>query len=112
MEGAHDVQVVASLLALSNTPHLADRVLVAGMVGVQNLATAADSLIVTEFTDLHVLAVSDNGRTERLRAVLDHARQEVSAGSSPQAAIKMCGLRDLRRRASYEERALLDLMSE
>jgi hypothetical protein len=77
---------------------------------VRNLAGAADWLIVSDFTDLHVVVVCDNGRHDTIAPVLDQARMLAGEGLSPRRVVRECGLAQLAQRASSEERALVDLI--
>lgn len=110
VEGAHDLAVVNELLKLSPDERLAERTLVAAMQGVSNMATVADSVIITEFTDLNIVAVSDNARLDRLRDLHDHASSLLNEGKKPGDVGRLIGLGEAARDASQEERVLLDLL--
>ena len=110
VEGAHDLAVINELLKLSPDERLAERTLVAAMQGVSNMATVADSVIITEFTDLNIVAVSDNARLDRLRDLHDHASSLLNEGKKPGDVGRLIGLGEAARDASQEERVLLDLL--
>jgi ABC-type Mn2+/Zn2+ transport system ATPase subunit len=110
VEGAHDVEIVRHLAACSPNPQLLDRLLIVPARGVKNVATVADSVVITEFTNLHILTIIDNGRTAALQAVVDRATAALQEGKSTQQAIKESGIRELAKDSSFEERSILDLV--
>ncbi len=110
VEGAHDVEIVRHLASCSPNPQLLDRLLIVPARGVKNVATVADSVVITEFTNLHILTIIDNGRTAALQAVVDRAATALQEGKSTQQAIKESGIRELAKDSSFEERSILDLV--
>ncbi len=110
VEGAHDVEVVRGLAGLASSGMLLDRLLVVPARGVKNVATVADSAVITEFTNLHILAITDNGRSELLHAALNRGIEALSQGRNPTQAVAAAQISELSRDATPEERYLLDLV--
>ena len=110
VEGSHDVEVVKSLASLHVDGTLLDQLLIVPARGVKNVATVADSVVITEFTSLHVLAITDNGRAEMLKGLISKASDALNAGASPGQAIAVSGIRDVDRESTFEERVMLDLI--
>ena len=110
VEGAHDAAVVNSLLGLSENKLLGDRVLVAPMRGVKNVVSAADSVLVTEFSELNILIVVDNGRNEVFKPILAELRERDTAGASEKELKQILTAHRVGSEASFEERMLFDLL--
>ena len=110
VEGAHDVEIIRHLATCSQTPHLLDRLLIVPSRGVRNVATIADSVVITEFTNLHILTIVDNGRTAALQEIVARASSALESGKSTQQAISESGIRELAQNSSFEERSILDLV--
>ena len=110
VEGAHDVEVVRGLGGLSFSGSLLDRLIVVPARGVRNVATIADSVVITEFTTLHILVIVDNGRAEVLNGVINRASTALMEGKSEKQAIIISGIPELTRDASPEERFMFDLI--
>jgi hypothetical protein len=110
VEGAHDAAVVNKLIGLSENRLLSDRILVAPMRGVRNVVSAADSVLVTEFSELNLLIVVDNGRNEVFKPILDELRERDSLGASDKELKQILTLHRANSEASYEERMLFDLL--
>ena len=110
VEGAHDVEVVRGLGGLSFSGNLLDRLIVVPARGVRNVATIADSVVITEFTTLHILVIVDNGRAEVLNEVILRASTALMEGKSEKQAIIVSGIPELTRDASPEERFIFDLI--
>ena len=110
VEGAHDVEVIRGLAGLALGGKLLDRLIIVPARGVKNIATVADSVVITEFTNLHILAITDNGRSEVLQSALNRGAEVLSQGKSPAQAVIAAGISELSRDASPEERYMLDLI--
>lgn len=110
VEGAHDVEVVKGLAGLVANGKLVDRLIIVPARGVRNVATVADSAVITEFTNLHILAITDNGRSEVLQGALSRGTEALSQGKSSAQAVVAAGISGLSRDASPEERYMLDLI--
>jgi len=110
VEGAHDEAVVGRLLSLSDNKILSDRVLIAAMRGVKNVVTAADSVLVTEFSELSLLVVVDNGRNDVFKPILSELRELDSAGASEKELKRILTVHRKGHDASFEERMLFDLL--
>ena len=110
VEGAHDGAVVDRLVELSQVSRLRDMTLTAVARGVRNVAQAADSVIVTEFTELQILALVDNGRAKLLSEFLSKARQLVSSGVPHNKVAKIVLAEQQSVDPSPEERFLFDLI--
>lgn len=110
VEGAHDEAVIGRLLSLSDNKLLSDRVLIAAMRGVKNVVTAADSVLVTEFSELSLLVVVDNGRNDVFKPILSELRELDSAGASEKELKKILTIHRKGHDASFEERMLFDLL--
>jgi energy-coupling factor transporter ATP-binding protein EcfA2 len=110
VEGAHDVEVVRGLAGLAFDGQLLDRLLIVPARGVKNVATTADSVIITEFTTLHILAIIDNGRASVLNDIVGRASQALKEGKTALQAIKESGISGLARDSSPEERYMFDLI--
>jgi hypothetical protein len=110
VEGAHDAAVVNRLLGLSENKLLGDRVLVAPMRGVKNVVSAADSVLVTEFSELNILVVVDNGRNEVFKPILAELRERDAAGASETELKQILTAHRVGSEASFEERMLFDLL--
>ena len=110
VEGAHDVEVVRGLAGLSFGGKLLDRLIIIPARGVKNVATIADSVVVTEFTNLHILAIVDNGRAEMLNGVIERASAALQEGKSERQAIVVSGIPEYSKDASPEERFMFDLI--
>jgi hypothetical protein len=110
VEGSHDAVVVNRLLALSGRPHLSDLVLTAPVRGVMNVTSIADSVLLTEFSELNILVVVDNGRESDFQKLVDTLRTMSSEGNtiSQQKAV----VAKARSSSSdvFEERFLFDLL--
>jgi energy-coupling factor transporter ATP-binding protein EcfA2 len=110
VEGAHDVEVVKGLAGLSFGGKLLDRLIIVPARGVKNVATIADSVVVTEFTSLHILAIVDNGRAEMLNGIIERASAALREGKSERQAIVFSGIPEYSKDASPEERFMFDLI--
>lgn len=110
VEGAHDEAVIGRLLSLSDNKLLSDRVLIAAMRGVKNVVTAADSVLVTEFSELSLLVVVDNGRNDVFKPILSELRELDSAGASEKELKRILTVHRKGHDASFEERMLFDLL--
>jgi hypothetical protein len=110
VEGSHDVEVIKGLASLHMDGILLDQILIVPARGVKNVATVADSVVITEFTSLHILAITDNGRAELLGAVIAKANEALSFGATAAQAIITSGLRDIDNNATFEERVMQDLI--
>ncbi len=110
VEGAHDAVIVERLLGLSRRHNLLDSSLVVPARGVRNVAHAADSLIVTEFTEMEILAVVDNGRYEVLTAMLNEARSLVQEGRPRNKIAKSLLAQQATLNPTPEERFMFDLI--
>lgn len=110
VEGAHDVEVVRGLAGLASGGMLLDRLIVVPARGVKNVATVADSAVITEFTNLHILAITDNGRSEVLQAALNRGMEALSQGKNSTQAVIAARISDLLSGATPEERFMLDLI--
>jgi ABC-type phosphate/phosphonate transport system ATPase subunit len=110
VEGAHDEAVIGRLLSLSDNKLLSDRVLIAAMRGVKNVVTAADSVLVTEFSELSLLVVVDNGRNDVFKPILSELRELDSSGASEKEMKRILTAHRRGRDASFEERMLFDLL--
>jgi hypothetical protein len=110
VEGSHDVEIVKGLASLRVDGALLDKLLIVPARGVKNVATVADSVVITEFTSLHVLAITDNGRAEKLRDFVSKASDALQNGASPGQAIAVSGIREVDREATFEERVMHDLI--
>jgi ABC-type lipoprotein export system ATPase subunit len=110
VEGAHDEAVIGRLLSLSENKLLSDRVLIAAMRGVKNVVSAADSVLVTEFSELSLLVVVDNGRNEMFKPILSELRELDSTGASEKELKKILASHRKSQDASFEERMLFDLL--
>lgn len=110
VEGSHDAEVVRRLVSLSQDPLLPERLLVAPMRGVKNVVSAADSVILTEFTDLHVIVVVDNASASALSTAMSAMVASLSQGMSIDKAFHQSGLARLGDRGTFEERVLTDLL--
>lgn len=110
VEGSHDVEVVKGLASLRVDGALLDQLLIVPARGVKNVATVADSVVITEFTSLHVLAITDNGRAEKLKDFVAKASDALQNGASPGQAIAISGIREVDREATFEERVMHDLI--
>lgn len=110
VEGSHDAAVVGKLIKTSDIHSLLDRVLVVPMRGVRNVMSAADSILVTEFSDLNVLVIVDNGRNEVFKPLLDDLRERYAAGATEKELKQVLASRRLGLDISYEERTLFDLL--
>ena len=110
VEGSHDVEVVKGLASLRVDGALLDQLLIVPARGVKNVATVADSVVITEFTSLHVLAITDNGRAEKLKDFVSKASDALQNGASPGQAIAISGIREVDREATFEERVMHDLI--
>lgn len=109
VEGSHDEAVIRSLLAHSQEENLEDRVIIAPARGVRQFGGVATSVILTEFTDLHVLVIADNAQTEALRRLRDEAAQLLGDGFDPPVVKRRLRLHE-QVRESPEERVLWDLL--
>jgi len=89
---------------------LLDQLLIVPARGVKNVATVADSVVITEFTSLHVLAITDNGRAAKLKDFISKANDALQSGALPGQAIAVSGIRDVDREATFEERVMHDLI--
>ena len=76
------------------------------------MGSVADSIVLTEFTDLHVLTVVDNASVERLNSAKDILEKELAAGTPVLRALKVSGISDLTRGkdSTHEFRVLIDLL--
>jgi ABC-type phosphate/phosphonate transport system ATPase subunit len=110
VEGAHDEAVIGRLLSLSDNKLLSDRVLIAAMRGVKNVVTAADSVLATEFSELSLLVVVDNGRNDVFKPILSELRELDSAGASEKELKRILTVHRKGHDASFEERMLFDLL--
>ena len=110
VEGSHDVELVKGLASLRVDGALLDQLLIVPARGVKNVATVADSVVITEFTSLHVLAITDNGRAEKLKDFVSKASDALQNGASPGQAIAISGIREVDREATFEERVMHDLI--
>jgi hypothetical protein len=110
VEGSHDVEVIRGLASLHMDGILLDQLLIVPARGVKNVATVADSVVITEFTSLHILAITDNGRAGLLGAVIAKANEALSSGATAAQAIIISGLRDIDNSATFEERVMQDLI--
>jgi hypothetical protein len=110
VEGSHDVEVVKGLASLHIDGTLLDQILIVPARGVKNVATVADSVVITEFTSLHILAITDNGRAELLKNIISKANEALSSGATAVQAITISGLRDIGNNATFEERVMQDLI--
>jgi hypothetical protein len=110
VEGAHDAAVVGRLIEISENKRLADRILVAPMRGVRNVVSAADSILLTEFSELNLLVIVDNGRNEIFKPILDELREGDSQGASEKQLKQVLQSHRSNREATYEERMLFDLL--
>lgn len=110
VEGAHDVAIVEGLASLSFNGRLADKLLIVPARGIKNVATVADSVVVTDFTVLHVLIILDNGRTAALQEIVRRARESLDSGASATQTITQSGLHEFSKDATFEERVTLDLI--
>ena len=110
VEGAHDVEVVKGLAGLSFGGKLLDRLVIVPARGVKNVATIADSVVVTEFTSLHILVIVDNGRAEMLNGIIERASTALGEGKSERQAIVFSGIPEFSKDASPEERFMFDLI--
>ena len=110
VEGAHDVEVVKGLAGLSFGGKLLDRLVIVPARGVKNVATIADSVVVTEFTSLHILAIVDNGRAEMLNGIIERASVALREGKSERQAIVISGIPEYSKDGSPEERFMFDLI--
>jgi energy-coupling factor transporter ATP-binding protein EcfA2 len=109
-EGAHDVGLVNALIDLSQDPGLADATLVIPARGVRNVAQVADSAIITEFTDMAILALVDNGRAPLLSEIIDRANAMISDGMSRSKVVKSVIADQTALNPSPEERVMFDLI--
>jgi hypothetical protein len=110
VEGAHDAAVVNKLIDLGENRLLKDRVLVAPMRGVKNVISAADSVLVTEFSELQLLVMVDNGRNEVFHPILAELREMDSNGATErEMKQRLASLRSAHD-ATFEERVLFDLL--
>lgn len=110
VEGAHDEEIVRGLASLHPEEQILEKILIVPMGGVRKIPTVADSLLVSDFTDLHVLAIADNGRISFLRESLQHLESLIAQGQTPDAAIRQSGLLQRKTQGSDEERQLLTLL--
>ena len=110
VEGAHDEEIVRGLASLHPEEHILDKILIVPMGGVRKIPTVADSLLISDFTDLHVLAIADNGRIDFLRESLQQLESLLAQGQTPDAAIRQSGLIQRKTQGSDEERQLLTLL--
>lgn len=110
VEGAHDETVISRLLSLSDNKLLSDRVLIAAMRGVKNVVTAADSVLLTEFSELNLLVVVDNGRNDVFGPILTELRELDASGASEKELKRILTAHRKGRDASFEERMLFDLL--
>ena len=110
VEGSHDAAVVGKLIKTSVFHSLLDRVLVVPMRGVRNVMSAADSILVTEFSELNVLVIVDNGRNEVFKPLLNDLRERYSAGDTEKELKQVLASRRSGLDISFEERTLFDLL--
>ena len=110
VEGSHDVEVIKGLASLHVDGALLDQLLIVPARGIRNVATVADSVVITEFTSLHILAITDNGRAEVLKDTISKADELLRAGATTAQAISGCGLKDVDKAATFEERVMHDLI--
>ncbi len=110
VEGAHDEVVVQRLLRMSHQSALADHVLVIPARGVKNVAHVADSAIITDFTEMEILAVVDNGRAELFEHVMSTINHLTQAGKTAAEILREAGLHKLHATATPEERFMIDLI--
>jgi AAA15 family ATPase/GTPase len=110
VEGSHDVEVISGLASLHIDGVLLDQLLIVPARGVRNVATVADSVVITEFTSLHILAITDNGRAEVLKEIISKASEALSAGATTAQAIFASGIKDVDKAATFEERVMHDLI--
>lgn len=109
-EGSHDVAVIKRLVGLSTQPHLEDSLIIAASRGVTNLASVADSVILPEFTDMHVLVVADNARASELKAIVEQLHASLDQGVQPKRALKNVIIEKFQQHATNEERILIELI--
>jgi hypothetical protein len=79
------------------------------MRGIKNVVSAADSAILTEFTDLHIIVVVDNASAAKLSVAADKLGALLAAGMSVDQAFRQSGFKDISESRSFEERVLADL---
>ena len=104
------MEVISGLASLHIDGVLLDQLLIVPARGVRNVATVADSVVITEFTSLHILAITDNGRAEVLKEIISKASEALSAGATTAQAIFASGIKDVDKAATFEERVMHDLI--
>jgi energy-coupling factor transporter ATP-binding protein EcfA2 len=110
VEGSHDRVVIEKLLARSSRRGVSERCLIAEARGVRNVATVADSVLLCNFTDMHVFVMVDNARAVELDLLIDGTRTAINQGVKPATAADRPEVRVFRDSATNEERWLLDLI--
>lgn len=110
VEGVHDKTVIEELLSRSPDRAISDRVLIASMSGVANMASIADAHLLTEFTDMNVLAISDNASVEELRSFRVHALELLRNGVPASEVIKRIGIDEAERHTTQEQRYMFALL--
>jgi len=109
VEGSHDAEIIRRLVACSQDELLAERLIVAPMRGVKNVVSAADSVLLTDFTDLHVVVVVDNASAAVISRAASRLIDLLSGGTSVETAFNQSGFGDLAQRGTPEERVVTDL---
>ena len=110
VEGQHDEIIVRGLVALSSRPRTEDRCLVAAVRGSRHVASVASSEVLTSFTSLHFMIVTDNTRNQVLSPILEQATRMESEGAQPPRILAETGLERITHDATPEERYVLDLL--
>jgi energy-coupling factor transporter ATP-binding protein EcfA2 len=110
VEGAHDKAIIDELVGQSQRTDLRDRVIIVPARGARNFGQVAGSTLIRDFTDLHVLVVADNARTEPMQELSEQVQEQLAVGMTTERALRHVGFDSKSEGATDEERVLWDLL--